>query len=221
MMPIQRHRAEFETLSEDTLAAWRNVPPAIVGDCMNRSNLMAGAIKPVKEGTVLVGQARTVQVMVGDNSALHVATGLLKPGEVIVADAGGYMDTAVWGGIMTRAALKQNIAGIVIDGAIRDMSEIRELGFACYARGVVPAGPHKGFGGIIDGVISCAGCPVSPGDIVLGDDDGIAIVPLARQAELLKASLEKMAQEEQTNAETAQGILPGSRMGLGEPEWID
>ena len=220
-MPIQRYRSEYETLSEETLAAWRKIPPAIVGDCMNRTNLMVGAINPVKEGTVLVGQARTVQVMVGDNSALHVATGLVKAGEVIVADAGGYMDTAVWGGIMTRAAMSRNIGGIVVDGTIRDMSEIKELGFPCFSRGAVPAGPHKGFGGIIDGVISCAGAPVSPGDIVIGDDDGVAIVPLARQAELLKASQEKMAQEEQTNADTANGILPGTTMGLPEPEWID
>lgn len=220
-MPIQRHRTEFEVLSEETLSEWKKIPPAIVGDCMNRSNLMSAAIKPVKEGTVLVGQARTVQVMVGDNSALHAITGMMKPGEVIVADAGGFEDTAVWGGIMTRAAMTQNVAGLVVDGAIRDKAEIRELGFACFARGAVPAGPHKGFGGVIDGVISCAGCPVRPGDIVLGDDDGIAIVPLERQQELLVASQAKMAEEDQTNADTANGILPGSRLGLGEPEWLD
>jgi len=220
-MPIQRHRVDFESLPVETLDAWRTVAPAIAGDCMNRTGVMSARIKPLAPGTVLVGQARTVSCMVGDNSALHVAIGLLRPGEVLVADAGGYADTAVWGGIMTRAAMERSIAGIVVDGAVRDAAEIRELGFPCFASAVVPAGPHKGFGGIIDGTISCAGCPVRPGDIVLGDDDGIAVVPLERQAEILTASLDKIAAEEAINAETKQGKLPGDGMGLPEVEWIE
>jgi 4-hydroxy-4-methyl-2-oxoglutarate aldolase len=220
IMPIQRYRTKYEILPEGRLAAWRNIPPAIVGDCMNRSNVMSAGIKPVKEGSVLVGQARTVQVMVGDNSALHVATKLVNPGEILVVDAGGFLDTAVWGGIMTRAAISRSIAGLVVDGTIRDIAEIRELGFVCYARGANPTGPHKGFGGIIDGMISCGGCPVNPGDLIIGDDDGIAVVPLSREAELLEASKEKLIQEEQTNAKTARGVLPADQMGLDEPDWI-
>ncbi len=220
-MPIQRYRSEYEVLSAETLDAWRAVPPAIVGDCMNRSNVMAGDLKPVRPGISLVGQARTVQCMVGDNSALHVATGLMKPGEVLIAAAGGFMDTAVWGGIMTRAAMSRDVAGVIVDGTVRDIAEIRELGFACYSRGAVPAGPHKGFGGTIDGPVSCAGCPVNPGDLIIGDDDGVAVVPLARQAELLKESLVKIAEEEKLMAEIANGKLPADIMGLGAPEWID
>lgn len=220
-MPIQRYRTKYELLPKDILAAWRNIPPAIVGDCMNRSNVMSAGIKPVTEGSVLVGQARTVQVMVGDNSALHAATKLVNPGEVLVVDAGGFLDAAVWGGIMTRAAVSRGVAGLVVDGAIRDIAEIRELGFICYAGGANPTGPHKGFGGIIDGMISCGGCPVNPGDLIIGDDDGIAVVPLSREAELLIASREKLLQEEQTNAKTARGILPADQLGLDEPDWIE
>ncbi|MDH3580974.1 MAG: RraA family protein [Hyphomicrobiales bacterium] len=219
-MPIQRHETDFATLSPETLARWREIPPAIASDCMNRTHVMAGAIKPVAEGMAIAGQARTVACMVGDNSALHRAIGLAAPGEVLVVDGGGFADTAIWGGIMTRAALQYGIAGLVIDGAVRDVAEIRELGFACFARAVVPAGPHKGFGGIIDGAIACAGCPVSPGDLVLGDDDGVCVVPLAHAEEILAASLDKIAQEEQTNADTAAGKLPADTMGLPEIEVI-
>ncbi len=219
-MPIQRYEIEFRTLAKDTLARWRELPPAIVSDCMNRSQVMAGAIKPVGEGMRLAGQARTVTCMVGDNSALHVAIGMARPGEVLVVDAGGFEDTAVWGGIMTRAALERGIAGLVIDGAVRDVAEIRELGFQCFSRAIVPAGPHKGFGGIIDGPIACAGCPVKSGDLVIGDDDGVCVVPLERADTILAASLDKIAQEEQTNADTAKGTLPIDRLGLGEPEVI-
>ncbi|MHA1165520.1 MAG: RraA family protein [Alphaproteobacteria bacterium] len=219
-MPIQRHEINFTPLSQAELDKWRNLPPAIVSDCMNRTQVMAGAIKPVAHGMTLLGQARTVTCMVGDNSALHMALGMVEPGQILVADAGGFEDTAVWGGIMTRVAIKRQIGGLVVDGAVRDVAEIREFGFTTFARAIVPAGPHKGFGGIIDGTISCAGCPVSPGDIVIGDDDGVCVVPLARAKEILAASLEKIASEEAINAETDAGALPGERMGLGEAEVI-
>ena len=109
--------------------------------------------------------------MVGDNSPAHVAIGVAKPGEILVIDARGHVDTAVWGGIMTRAAIERGIAGVVIDGAIRDAEEIRALGFPTFSAGICPAGPSKGFGGIIDGSIACAGAPVKSGDIILGDHD--------------------------------------------------
>ena len=217
-MPIQRHEIDFATLPEDVLERWRALPPAVVSDCMNRTQVMAGAIKPVGDGMRLVGQARTVTCMVGDNSAIHTALAMVRRGEVLVVDAGGYEDTAIWGGIMTRAALQRGIAGLVVDGAVRDVAEIREFGFPCFARAVVPAGPHKGFGGIIDGPISCAGCPVRPGDLVLGDDDGVCVVPLERAEATLAASLDKIAQEEKTNANTASGGLPIDTLGLAEPE---
>ena len=82
----------------------------------------------------------------------------------------------------------------------------------------MPAGPHKGFGGIIDGAIACAGCPVKPGDIIIGDDDGVCVVPLERADEILAASLDKIAQEQRTNAETQAGKMPADGMGLPEPE---
>ncbi len=219
-MPIQRYKTDFKILSTKALAQWKDLPPAIVSDCMNRTQVMAGAIKPVAEGMRVLGQARTVTCMVGDNSAVHIAIGMLEPGQILVVDAGGFEDTAIWGGIMTRAALKQGIGGLVVDGAVRDVAEIREFGFATFARAIVPAGPHKGFGGIIDGPIACAGCPVQSGDIVIGDDDGVCVVPLECADEILNASNEKIAQEEQTNAQTADGNLPGARLGLEEPEII-
>ncbi len=219
-MAIRRHDIHFERLSPEVLAAWGEIPPAVASDCMNRENFMAAAVKPVRAGTTLVGQARTVTSMVGDNGVSHVATALLAPGQVLVIDAGGYQDVAVWGGVATRAAMARGANGVVIDGAVRDVAEIRELGFPCYARAAVPGGPHKGFGGTIDGVIACAGCPVSPGDIVLGDDDGIAVVPLAEQADLLAACRDKLKQEEGWLAEIAAGKTMAEILGLGEAEVI-
>ncbi len=220
-MALQRHRVDFEVLSPETLALWRKIPPAVAGDCMNRTQCMAGAIKPVGAGMALVGQARTVQSMVGDNSISHAAMALTRPGEVLVIAAGGVPDVAVWGGVATRAAIARGIAGVVIDGAVRDLPELRELGLPVYARAVVPAGPHKGFGGIIDGAIACAGCPVKPGDVVLGDDDGVVVVPLARQAALLAAGQAKLEAEERWLEAIAAGKMMADVLGLPEPEMIE
>ena len=220
-MPIQRYRPNYTKLTEDQLAPWRNVPPAIVSDTMNRTQVMDGRIKPIQDGISVCGQARTVDVMVGDNGAPHMLIGLMEPGQIMVINASGFLGTAVWGGIMTRAAMQREVGGIIVDGAVRDVAEIRELGFPTFAAGAVPAGPHKGHGGIIDGIISCAGCPVKSGDIVIGDDDGVAVVPLERQEDLLVKSQEKIAQENETNANTAKGALPGDRLGLGEAEWLE
>jgi len=213
-MAVQRYLPTFERISDEDLAKWKDIPPAIASDCMNRSYVMSAGMSPLAPGMKICGQARTVTGMVGDNGAAHAAIGLVEPGDILVVDARGHTETAVWGGIMTRAAMQQKLGGIVLDGAVRDASEIRELGFPTFAVGICPAGPSKGFGGIIDGPISCAGCPVRPGDLVLGDDDGVAIVPLERQAEVLAASLEKIKQEIATNADTKSGVLPVSRFNL-------
>lgn len=216
-MAIERHRADFLQLSDEILQAWRDIPPAIVTDCMNRTQAMAGRIKPVRPGTVMAGQARTVTCMVGDNAAAHAAIALLRPGEVLVVDAGGYPDVAVWGGIMTHGAIARQAGGVVVDGAVRDVDEIAELGLPCYAAAHVPQGPHKGFGGIIDGVISCGGCHVAPGDIIVGDGDGVAVVPLARHEALLAASRDKIAQEEATIEKIRAGATTAELVGVDIP----
>ena len=219
-MAVQRYEVDFERLSEEQIAAWRKIPPAIASDCMNREQFMAAAIKPLAPGTRLAGQARTVSSMVGDNGINHIATGVARAGEVLVVDAKGFTDVAVWGGVTTRAALAKGLAGIVIDGAVRDAAEIRELGFPCFVRAVVPAGPHKGFGGTIDGRIACAGCPVAPGDIVLGDDDGIAVVPLARWRAVYEACLKKLEQEEDWLRRLEAGSSMVEILGLPEVEIV-
>ncbi|MHA1529346.1 MAG: RraA family protein [Alphaproteobacteria bacterium] len=220
-MSILLHDAPFERLAESALAAWAEIPPAIASDCMNRGQVMAARIKPLAPGTRLTAQARTVTCMVGDNGAIHAALRLAGPGDVLVIDAGGHADTALWGGLLTQAALSRGLAGVVIDGAARDVAEIREAGFACFAAATVPAGPHKGFGGTIDGVIACAGCTVAPGDIILGDDDGIAVVPLGRAEAVLEACHAKLAQEETALERLRQGTPLADQMGIPEPEVMD
>lgn len=186
-MPVRQHDAPFHRLSAETLAAWQDAEAAAASDCLDRAQAMDGGMQPLDRGMRLIGQARTVRCMVGDNSALHAAINVVEPGDVLVADAGGFLGNAIWGGLMTEAARKRGIAGLIIDGAVRDCAEIIEVGFPCFARGTVPAGPHKNFGGQIDGPIACGGVAVHPGDLIVADGDGVTVVPLAQVDAVLVA----------------------------------
>ena len=204
-MPVQIFTNDFTPLSADKLVQWATIPPAIAGDALNRQNVMAGRISPLSPGMTMAGQARTVSVLAGDNAALHEVIGRLRPNEVLVIDAANYDDRAVWGGILNTRAKLQNINGVVLDGAARDAAEMRGMGLPVYLSALSPAGPHKGWGGSIDDRISCGGVVVMPGDIILGDDDGVTVVPLARADAVLAASLARIAYEENILKKLASG----------------
>ncbi|NCW31635.1 MAG: RraA family protein, partial [Alphaproteobacteria bacterium] len=194
-MSVQIFKNDFAPLSAEKLIQWASIPPAIAGDVMNRQNVMAGRISPLSTGMTIVGQARTVSVLAGDNAALHEVIGRLNPKEVLVIDAANYSDRAVWGGILNTRAKLRGINGVVLDGAARDAAEMRAMGLPVFLSALSPAGPHKGWGGSIDDRISCGGVVVMPGDIILGDDDGVTVVPLNRADTILEASLARMAYE--------------------------
>lgn len=183
-------------LDEAEIAPWRSIPTAILSDERNRAGAADGSIRAMTSGSTMVGQAYTVSAMAGDNLAIHHAIATAFPGTVLAIDAGGYLRNAVWGGITHRAAELRRLAGIVVDGCIRDVAEIRASALPCYAAAIVPAGPHKGWGGTINGSIQIGGCVVEPGDIVVGDDDGVAVVPFDERADLLKRCIARMAFEQ-------------------------
>lgn len=220
-MPVKQYRRDFRRLSADELAAWRGVEAAEASDCLDRGMAMVGAMGSIAPGMRILGQARTVSCVVADNSAVQAAISLAGPGEVLVIAAQGYTDTAVFGGLMARAAKARGVGGIVVDGAVRDAEEIAGLGFACFARGAVPRGPHKGSGGEVDGDVTCAGARVSPGDLIIGDGDGVAVVPLAK----LEQTLEKVRALKQKEAAAAESLKNGGSLaeiyGVPEIEIID
>ena len=216
-MAYQRFAADYRNLDEATLAAWREIPPAVASDCMNRTQVTDAAIKPVSPGTVLCGQAR----MVGDAGAISIALSEAQAGEIVVVDADGVADTAVWGAAMTAAARERGLGGVVVDGAVRDVAEIRASGLVVFARAVVPRGPHEGFGGTLDGTIASAGVPVSPGDIVLGNDDGVAVVPLARAETVLAAAQAHLAKEAAWFAHLKSGETLPEIFAMPVPETVD
>lgn len=161
--------------------AWEGVPTATLSDAIGRLGAMDGGIRRMC-GSRLAGRAYTVVTAAGDSSTIHRALQHVPPGSVVVVDAQGGVARAVWGNILTVMAMTRGVVGAVIDGATRDIEEIAAVGFPLYARGTCPAGPHKGFRGSHGVPIQCGGVVVHPGDVVVGDGDGITVVPAALEA---------------------------------------
>lgn len=161
------------------------VAVANLDDCMNRISAVHEAICPINKSKLL-GTAFTVKVPEGDNLMFHVAMDLAKPGDVIVIDAGGDTRRAIFGELMVTYCRLRGIKGIVVDGAIRDVDAMSKLkDFAIYARGITPDGPYKNGPGEVNTPIVCGGRTVYPGDIVLGDEDGVIFVRPEEAEELL------------------------------------
>lgn len=174
---------------------FRKIPVANVDDCMNRLAAMHADIRPFNKNP-LFGSALTIKVPAGDNLMFHKAMDMIKPGDVVVIDAGGDINRAILGELMLNYCIKLGVAGVVVDGSIRDIDEIANMPIPVYARGVTPNGPWKNGPGEINTVISCGGQVVRPGDLILGDQDGIIVIKPEEAADLLKAAkgvLEKEA----------------------------
>lgn len=177
--------------------AFRGIPAANIGDNMNRVAAIADRIRPLNH-VPMVGTAFTVRVPQGDNLMFHAALDLAKPGDVFVIDADNSRDRAIFGGIMATYCQLRGIAGIVCDGAIRDADELAALDMAVYATGATPNGPYKNGPGEINVPISIGGVVVRPGDILVGDSDGVVVIPVENAEEILAASKKTVEKEAAT-----------------------
>lgn len=220
-MAYLRSRVRFSRLGAERLAEWQKIPTATASDCMNRGQAMVAAIKPIAPGMRICGQARTVQCIFADNSILHYANSTAEPGEVLVATSGGVTDAALWGGVTSLEAKMRHLGGLVVDGSVRDLAELLRVGFPIFCRGIVPCGPHKAFGGAMDVPIACGGLAVRPGDLILGDDDGIVVVPLDREEAVFKAAVNHRKSEEHWLKILGGPVPLYKDLGIPEPEFID
>lgn len=174
---------------------------------------LRAAIKPLRAGWTVRGRALTVSVPAGDNLAIHAALAIAQPGDVLVVDAQGYTERAVMGGIMCAQAAAIGIAGVVIDGAMRDVAELRQGALPVFAAAASPAGPTKAGGGSVNREIQCGGVRVGPGDWILGDDDGVVVITPAELESVVTGALAKSEAEARRMAAIARGEL--------RPLWLD
>jgi regulator of RNase E activity RraA len=202
------------TLAPDLVEAFRGLPVAAIGDAMSR-HVGAIGLHPFHGclDTVLCGPAFTVRVRPGDNLMVHKALLMAEAGDVLVIDGGGDLTQALVGGLMRTTCIARRLGGLVIDGAIRDRLEWTQEGMPIFARGYTHRGPTKDGPGEINVPIACAGLAVLPGDLIVGDADGVIAVPAADAPEVLRktrAHLEKEAVIRETN-----------RTGTADPERFD
>lgn len=200
-------------VSAQLVQAFKGLPVANISDCMARMSSGGPRLRPMHKSGYLAGPALTVKSRPGDNLMIHKALTLAQPGDVIVVDAGGDLTNSLFGEIMVATSVKIGLAGVVLNGAVRDSEAIGAGTFPLYAAGVTHRGPYKDGPGEINVPIAIDGMVIEPGDLIVGDADGLLCIPHADAEEVLAATRKKMEIEAKMLADIAAGQLDTS--------WID
>lgn len=206
---LRRERA----VSRELVEQFRALPVANISDSMSRMTAGGSTLRPLHGGGVMAGPAVTVKTRPGDNLMVHAALDRAEPGDVVVVDAGGDMTNAIIGELMIAHAAQRGLAGIVINGAVRDLAAIRLGHFPIFAAGVSHRGPYKDGPGEVNVPIAIAGMVIAPGDLIVGDDDGLVAVPFDEADSVLASASAKHA------AETAQ--LDAIARGENDRQWVE
>ncbi|MEA4882981.1 MAG: RraA family protein [Clostridia bacterium] len=159
---------------------------ANASDALNKTNTMDAAIKSVNPGKRVAGRAYTVDCYPGSIITCHKALGEVKPGQILVINGHGDPSGAMWGGLMSLEAIQRGVAGVIVDGAVRDVNTIRELGLPVFAGHVTPCVGSNRTVGSTGNPIVCGGVIVRTGDLIIADDDGVVVVPEERIEEVLR-----------------------------------
>jgi regulator of RNase E activity RraA len=208
-----RIKKAWQRIDPALVEAFRPLPVANVSDSMWRMDSGGSNLHPMHRDGKLAGPAFTVRMRPGDNLLLHKAIDMAQPGDVIVCDAGGDVTNSLFGELMLSHAIKRGVAGFVLNGAVRDADALYERNLPVYAAGVTHRGPYKDGPGEIGFAIGLGGMVIQPGDLMLGDADGVLAVPRATAAEILERTRAKLQAEEKQMAAIENGSIDRS--------WVD
>jgi 4-hydroxy-4-methyl-2-oxoglutarate aldolase len=203
--------------ASDAIERFADFDPATLYEAAGRKGMVDPAIRPVWHGAKVCGLAVTVECVPCDNLMLHVAVAGARPGVVIVATAGGYLLAGAWGEILTEAARARGIAGLVIDGAVRDVDAIEALRFPVFSRGIAIGACTKDRPGTLNAPIQLGGATVRPGDLVFGTVDGVVIVEHERLDEVHEAAVSRRTREAEIIARLREGRTTLELLGLPDP----
>lgn len=211
---------DFERVSPDLVRQAAEFQAAILADVAGRRGALHGRVRALRPRMQVAGPALTVEVRPGDNLMIHAAISLAKPGDVLVIDGKGDQTSALMGTIMMTACQQLGIAGVVVDGAVRNSLELEDMGFPVFSVGTNPNGPTKNVAGRIGHPISCGGVSVNPGDFVLADADGVVVIEREKLASLIPVARKKVEDEAKRIAQikagnTAAGWLNASLVAAG------
>ncbi len=194
-MPVGfRAYKNFERPDAELVKQFKNIPSSNISDAMRRMYSIFKGIRPFNK-LPLLGVALTVKLPVGDNLAAQAALDYAQPGDIIVLDGAGYSDRALLGGMMLEYAKIKKIGGFVVDGAIRDLDEVKSSGIPVFAKSVTTLGPYREGPGEINVPVVCGGQVIMPGDILVGDSDGIVVIPKDFAIEVLEGAKLHLAKE--------------------------
>lgn len=205
---------DIQRVDAATVREAAKYPSSILADVAGRRGALSGRIAPLAPSMRFAGPAITVEVRPGDNLMIHAAMAIAQPGDVLVIDGKGDLSSALMGEIMSQQCVALGVVGVVIDGAVRDSEAIRELGFPMFAAGLNPNGPTKSVSGRLNHPISIAGVSVNPGDLIVGDADGVTVIERHKAAALMPLAADKVAAETKRIADIK------SRKAL-RPVWLD
>ena len=197
----------------EVVERFARLPVANVSDSMSRLTAGGARLRPRHGGGGMAGPALTVKAPPGDNLMFHKAISLAEPGDVIVVDAGGDLTNALMGEMMLMQITKRGAAGIVINGAIRDAAYIREQQLPVFSAGVTHRGPYKNGPGEINVPVAIGGMVIAPGDLVLGDDDGVLCVPFDQVEAVFEAATAKYDAEQRQ--------IANIQAGTHDASWVD
>ena len=212
--PLSDIRREFTRIDAATVKATAGFASSILADVAGRRGAMDGRIQALSPAMRVCGPAFTIEVRPGDNLMIHAAMAMAQAGDVLVIDGKADRTAALMGSIMLNACKRLGFAGVVLDASIRDTEELRELGFPVWSIGANPNGPTKGVAGRINWPISCGGVTVNPGDLIVGDADGITVVEREKASSLLPLAAKKVTDERQRIADICSG-------GPIRPKWLE
>lgn len=207
-------RRNIQRVSPEVVKKAAEFQAAILADVAGRRGTVSGRIRALAPSMKTAGTAFTVEVRPGDNLMIHAAMAMAKPGDVLVIDGKGDQTCALMGAIMMNACKMIGLAGVVVDAAVRDSLEIIELGFPVFSVGTNPNGPTKFVPGRINWPVSVGGIAVNPGDLVVGDADGVVIVEREKAESLLGLAAKKVAEE----SRRIEGIRRNEAL---RPAWLD
>jgi 4-hydroxy-4-methyl-2-oxoglutarate aldolase len=211
--PLPEIIRDFERVPADIVQQASEFQPAILADVAGRRGALHGRIQPLRPRMKLAGPALTVEVRPGDNLMIHAAIALAMPGDVLVIDGKADQTSALMGTIMMTACRQRGIAGVVVDGAVRDSLEIEQMDYPVFSVGTNPNGPTKSIGGRIGHPVTVGGVTVRAGDFVIGDGDGVMVVEREKIASLIGAARKKVQDETRRIAAIKEGNTAAS--------WLD